>query len=202
MNLIVFFNGWGMGEEVIKNIKIPNGYKFINISYPYNFNKKILEEYDEINFIGWSFGVYYLSKFINLNREIKYNKIISINGTPEIIGENGIPENIFYLTLKNMDEENFKKFQKNSGLKIEIKKDISFLIEELKELRENYSSQKNFISISIIGKKDRIIPYRNQKRYYKKTNTKVIEIPIKHNPFNYFKSWEEILKIGEIENGF
>lgn len=94
MNLIVFFNGWGMGEEVIKNIKIPNGYKFINVSYPYNFNKKILKEYKEINFIGWSLGVYYLSKFINLNQEIEYHKIISINGTPEIIGNKGIPENL------------------------------------------------------------------------------------------------------------
>lgn len=201
MNLIVFFNGWGMGEEVIKNIKIPSGYELINISYPYNFNKKILKEYKEINFIGWSFGVYYLSKFINLNREIRYNRIISINGTPEIIGKNGIPENIFCYTLKNMNKENLKKFQKNSGLKTEIKKDISILIEELKKLKEIYSSQKNFISIAIIGEKDRIVPWKNQKRYYEKTNTKIVEIPIEHNPFNYFNSWEEILKIGEIENG-
>lgn len=197
MNLIVFFNGWGMGEEVIKNIKIPNEYKFINVSYPYDFNKKILEEYNEINFIGWSFGVYYLSKFLNLSRGIEYNKIISINGTPEIIGNNGIPENIFYSTLKNMNEENFKKFQKNSGLKIEIKKDINLLIEELKKLKEDYLPQENFISIAIIGKKDRIVPWKNQKKYYKKTNAKVVEIPIEHNPFNYFNSWEEILKIGE-----
>lgn len=198
MNLIVFFNGWGMGEEIVKNIKIPKEYKFINLSYPYSFNKEILKEYEEINFIGWSFGVYYLSKFLSKNRGVRSNKIISINGTPEIIGKNGIPENIFYSTLKNMNKENLEKFYKNSGLIVEEKKELSSLIEELKTLKDKYKSQKNFISIAILGKKDRIIPYRNQKRYYEKTNTKIIEIPIEHNPFKYFKSWEEILKIGEI----
>ncbi len=202
MNLIVFFNGWGMGEEVIKNIKIPNGYKFINVSYPYNFNKKILKEYKEINFIGWSLGVYYLSKFINLNQEIEYHKIISINGTPEIIGNKGIPENIFYSTFENINEENLKRFYKNSGLNIKIKKDINILKGELKKLKEEYSPQKNFILIAIIGKKDKIVPFKNQKRYYEETNTKIIELKIEHNPFDYFNSWEEILRIGEKDYGF
>ncbi len=84
MNLIVFFNGWGMGDEVISKIKTSKNYKVISLSFPYNLDIKILKNFNEIIFIGWSFGVYYLSKFL-ANNEIKYSQVIAINGTPEVI---------------------------------------------------------------------------------------------------------------------
>ena len=38
MNLIVFFNGWGMGDEVISKIRIPENYKVISLSFPYDLD--------------------------------------------------------------------------------------------------------------------------------------------------------------------
>lgn len=199
MNLIVFFNGWGMGDEIISKIKIPKNYKIISLSFPYELDKKILKDFDEIIFIGWSFGVYYLSKFLASN-EIKYNQVIAINGTPEIIGRNGIGEKVFDLTLRNMNEENLKKFYENIGfISDDIhNKNIISLIEELKFLRNNYKPQENFISKAIIGIHDKTIPYKNQKRYYKEKDTKIIEVDINHYPFDYFDSWEKIINISEV----
>lgn len=199
MNLIVFFNGWGMGDEVISKIKIPKNYKIISLSFPYELDTKILKNFNDIIFIGWSFGVYYLSKFL-ANNEIKFNQVIAINGTPEIIGKNGIGEKVFDLTLKNMNEENLKKFYENIGfISDDIhNKSIISLINELKLLRESYTPQENFISKAIIGKRDKTIPYKNQKRYYKEKGTRVIEISTSHYPFDYFDSWEKIINIGEV----
>lgn len=199
MNLIVFFNGWGMGEEIISKIKISREYKLINLSFPYDFDKSILKDYNEIIFIGWSFGVYYLSKFLSEN-EIKSEKVISINGTPEIIGKNGIKEKIFDITLKNMNEENLKKFYENIGfISDDIhKKNIKSLVEELKFLKDFYIPQENFISKAIIGKFDKTIPYKNQKRYYEEKGTKIIEIDTSHYPFDLLDSWEKIINIGEV----
>lgn len=199
MNLIVFFNGWGMGEEIISKIEAPKNYEVINLSFPYDFDKNILKKYNEIIFIGWSFGVYYLSKFLNEN-EIKCSQVISINGTPEIIGTNGIGEKIFDVTLKKMNRENLKKFYKNIGfISDDIhNKNIDFLIEELKTLKEDYAPQKNFISKAIIGKFDKTIPYKNQKRYYQDKKTKIIEIDINHYPFKWFDSWKKIINISEV----
>ena len=199
MNLIVFFNGWGMGDEVISKIKIPENYKVISLSFPYDLDIKILKDFNEIIFIGWSFGIYYLSKFL-ANNEIKYSQVIAINGTPEVIGKNGIGERVFDLTLRNMNEENLKKFYENINfISDDIhNKNIISLIEELKFLRNNYTPQKNFISKAIIGKEDKTILYKNQKRYYKEKGTKIIEISASHYPFDYFDSWEKIINISEV----
>ena len=199
MNLIVFFNGWGMGDEVISKIKTSKNYKVISLSFPYDLDTKILKDFNEIIFIGWSFGVYYLSKFLS-NTEIKYSQVIAINGTPEIIGKNGIGERVFDLTLRNMNEENLKKFYENINfISDDIhNKNIISLINELKYLKDNYSPQKNFISKAIIGIEDKTIPYKNQKKYYKEKGTKIIEISASHYPFDYFDSWEKIINISEV----
>ena len=62
MNIIIFFNGWGMNSDVISNVLPLDNWQVLNISYPYDFDKSILNSYNEVIFIGWSFGVYYLSK--------------------------------------------------------------------------------------------------------------------------------------------
>lgn len=196
MNLIVFFNGWGMGEEIISKIKVSKDYKVINLSFPYRFDVDVLKNFNEIIFIGWSFGVYYLSKFLASN-EIKFSQAIAINGTPEIIGKNGIGVRVFDRTLESMSEENLKKFYKNINFISDNihNKNINSLIKELKFLKDDYSPQKNFISKAIIGINDKTIPAKNQKRYYQKKDIKIVEIDIGHYPFYYFNSWEKIINI-------
>lgn len=203
MNAIIFFNGWGMDESIIKDLIIPKDFIVKNISFPYLLDIKELKKFKDIYFIGWSFGVYYLSKFILENSNIKYKKIIAINGTPEIIGKFGINERIYNLTLKNMSEKNIEKFYVNIGYKNKNnEKNIKNLIDELKYLKENYKLLKNNISVAIIGEKDTTIPAKNQIKYYEKEKTNIIKLPISHFPFYYLNSWEKIINIDEVKNEF
>ena len=78
MKLILFFNGWGMDENIISHLEIPINYTLKVINFPYNFDNAILSQYDDIIFIGWSFGSYYLTKYI-IENNIKSNKIISFS---------------------------------------------------------------------------------------------------------------------------
>ena len=101
MKLMLFFNGWGMDENIVSHLEIPINYTLKVINFPYNFDNTILSQYDDIIFIGWSFGSYYLTKYV-IENNIKSNKIISLNGTPETIGKNGISEGVFKLTLDTL----------------------------------------------------------------------------------------------------
>ena len=73
MKLILFFNGWGMDENIVSHLEIPIGYTLKIINFPYNFDKTILTQYDDIIFIGWSFGSYYLAKYL-LENNIRSKK--------------------------------------------------------------------------------------------------------------------------------
>lgn len=198
MNAIIFFNGWGMNENIIENLKIPENFIVKTLTFPYLLNTNELKEFKEIYFIGWSFGVYYLCKFLSENFQIKYKKVIAINGTPEVIGKFGIDERVYNLTLKNINEKNIEKFYINIGYKRKNnEKSIESLIEELKYLKENYKPQKNYISTAIIGEKDITIPAKNQIKYYEKEKVNIIKLPISHFPFYYLDSWEKIINIDE-----
>jgi len=195
MNIIVFFNGWGMNEEVLKDLKNKSDYEILNISFPYELDRNKLKKYNNIIFIGWSFGVYYMCKFLNDNLDIYYQEVIAINGTPEIIGKYGIMEKVYNLTLKGMDEENLEKFYINMDCKLRPKdKKIKDLIYELEYLKENYIPQENKVSKAIIGLNDKIIKSKNQIKYYKSKSVEIKQIDGGHYIFPQLKSWEDIIK--------
>ncbi|MDP0488214.1 MAG: DUF452 family protein [Fusobacterium sp. JB021] len=195
MNIIVFFNGWGMNEEVLKELKNKSEYEILNISFPYKLDRNKLKGYNNIIFIGWSFGVYYMCKFLNDNLDFDYQEVISINGTPEIIGKYGIMEKVYNLTLKGMDEENLEKFYINMDCKLRPKdKEIKDLIYELEYLKENYIPQENKVSKAIIGLNDKIIKSKNQIKYYKSKSVEIKQIDGGHYIFPQLKSWEDIIK--------
>ncbi|MFK4785392.1 pimeloyl-ACP methyl esterase BioG family protein [Fusobacterium sp. MFO224] len=195
MNIIVFFNGWGMGEEVLKEFKNQNKYEILNVSFPYKIDKNKLKKYKDIIFIGWSFGVYYMCKFLNDNSDIEYKKVIAINGTPEIIGKYGIMEKIYNLTLKGMNEENLEKFYINMDCELRPQnKDIEDLIYELRYLRENYIPQENKITKGIVSTNDKIIKSKNQIKYYESKDIDLKKVDGGHYIFPQLNSWEDIIK--------
>lgn len=202
MKLIVFFNGWGMSDKAVEHLLIPQNYEVKIINFPYNLDRSIFKNYNEIIAIGWSFGSYYLSKYLNENK-IKLDKVISINGVPETIGEFGIPKNIFENTLKNLTPNSLKEFYKNMGTDKEnifSNKSFEEIKNELQYFKDNYSPQTNVFTKAIISKKDRIIPALRQQKYYKKQNTETIFIDCPHYPFIFFNNWLDI--IGENKNEF
>lgn len=195
MNIIVFFNGWGMDDKILETLENKKDYEVLNISFPYNFDKSQLEKYETKIFVGWSFGVYYMCKFLNENEDINYNNVIAINGTPEIIGKNGIIKKVYDLTLNNMNKENLDKFYKNMECKLRPKnKNMQELIYELEYLKENYIPQKNKVLKAIIGINDKIIRSKNQNKYYEENGAEIKKIDGGHYVFPQLKNWEDIIK--------
>ncbi|MFR8991942.1 MAG: pimeloyl-ACP methyl esterase BioG family protein [Fusobacterium sp.] len=195
MKLIVFFNGWGMDNKAVDHLIIPKNYEVKIVNFPYDLDSSIFKNYEDIIAIGWSFGSYYLCKYLNYNN-IKLDKVISINGVPETIGEFGIPERIFEATLKNLTPETLKEFYHNMGVDSEnlfSNRNFQEIKAELQYFKDNYSLEKNVFTKAFIGKKDRIIPALRQEKYYNSHNIEISIIQCPHYPFNFFKSWLDII---------
>ncbi len=201
MKKIFFFNGWGMDETILKDIKNTSEYELEIINFPYDIKNKeqeMFNEENEIIFIAWSFGVYYLNKFLEKNLEkIQNLKSIAINGVPNTIGEFGINKKMFDLTLKTLSEENLKKFYKNMDKNFLGASGKSFeaIKNELIYFKENYKiSEKNYIDFYYIGKYDRIILGRKQEKYCIDNEIDYRLLECSHYPFYLIKDFIELVK--------
>lgn len=194
MKLILFFNGWGMDERVVEDVDLPNDYVIEILNYPYTISTD-LDRYEDIVLVGWSFGCYYLSKFV-LSQKRKFKKVVAINGNGEVIGKNGINPKMFEYTLSTLTPENLLKFYKNMGIESEFKKPLKRFEEikdELEYFKANYLPLENMFTEMIIGKDDRIIPSLKQKRYCEERGILYKELDMGHYPFDIIRSWGEIV---------
>ncbi len=194
MKLILFFNGWGMDERVVEDVELTNDYVVKILNYPYTISID-LDKYEDIVLVGWSFGCYYLSKFV-LSQERKFKKVVAINGNGEVIGKNGINPKMFEYTLSSLTPETLLKFYENMGIKSEFKKPIKKFEEiknELEYFKANYKPIENVFTEIIIGRDDRIIPSLKQKRYCKEKGILYKELDMGHYPFDIIRSWGEII---------
>lgn len=186
MNLIILFNGWGMDENIANNLIRPKNYKLKIINYPYDTQNLDLSKYDDIIYLGWSFGCHYLTKFIMSNK-IKSNKIVALNGHSQIIGKFGINPKMFDLTYNTLNPENLLKFYKNMNIRDDFiipEREFSLVKNELLFFKENYKPLDNIFNLAILGKNDKIIPYFKQKKYFEKNNVKIIEMDAGHFIFD------------------
>ena len=191
-NLIIFFNGWGMDESIVKALKPDNN--DVLMFYDYNsldtdFDFKTIENYSEKFLIAWSMGVMIGTLF-----NIDYNKKIAINGTLKPISNKfGIPEKIYELTLKGLSEDSIRKFIDNmfleSHTELGIKRNFENQKTELAALKTYQSNMDFKYDKIIISKYDKIIPTKNQSAFWG------IEPNINtgHSPFNIFSSWKDLL---------
>ncbi|MGL5052386.1 MAG: pimeloyl-ACP methyl esterase BioG family protein [Cetobacterium sp.] len=200
MKLIVFFNGWGMNNL---NFSLENEWEFRYINYPYQYKyEKIDLKYEKIVFIGWSFGVYYLNKFLEENPFYQRYESIAINGTPNMLGERGISQKMLNYTLENLTEESLGKLYKNIGIykeSAEVKcnspKDILKLKLELSDFINNYKKRKNYMKKAIISKQDRIVKFRDQKKYFIEKGSLIYEIDGEHFIFKEEKFKKRLVNI-------
>lgn len=203
MKLILFFNGWGMDNSSVKNLIVPDKYQLKIINFPYNVEDINFEIYQEIAAIGWSFGCYYLARFV-LTKAIKFKYIISLNGTSEPVGENGISPKMFDLTLNTLTPNSLLKFYNNMGIPIDFTlPDKSFceIKGELRHFKKEYIPLPNVFTHAIVGKKDKIINGTKVAKYYRRLNIPVFLLETTHFLFKEFTSWNEILSLvkGRIE---
>jgi biotin synthesis protein BioG len=108
--IILFFNGWGMDECVVKHLD-PEDYDIL-MFYDYNsletdFDFDLLKTYTEIALIAWSMGTMIATLFPQINSKNR----TAINGTLKSIDtEYGIHPRIYDLTIKGFDEKGREKF--------------------------------------------------------------------------------------------
>lgn len=200
--LILVFNGWGMNETPFKNL-LCNNYDIIILSDYRKFDIDLsifdFNKYAEKYLVAWSMGVYVSGLYDKVLN--KFDKKIAVNGTGKIVDDDfGIPEKIYDITVKSLNETSLDKFLKNmfKGGKLNPEIRITRGIEELREELVSIKNCKieNYINFdkAIISLHDRVIPAKNQLNYWQ-GKTDIFEIPSTHCPFGYFKNFEEILWI-------
>lgn len=199
MSLIVFFNGWGMDEKILPDIE--EKHEILCINFPYSVPLEKLEGIEEIIFIGWSFGAYYANKFLKENPRFQNSLSIAINGTPDMIGKNGIPKKILELTLKTLSEDSLRQFHINMECNNNLfaGKDITFLRDELKYFIENSDSSENFFKGALISVRDRIVPAKNQENYFSDKNVIIKKISYGHFIFHEMRGLSKIVEMFKSE---
>ncbi len=197
--LILIFNGWGMNETPFKHLLCEN-YDVLIFSDYKNFNLDLktfnFDKYSKKYLLAWSMGVYTSGLFYEtLN---KFDRKIAINGTGKIVDDNfGIPNRIYDVTVKFLNETSLDKFIKNMfnnklNPEITITREIEDLREELIKIKNLKIEKLLDFDKVIISTLDRIIPSKNQINFWK-NKTEIIKITSTHCPFNQFKTFEEIL---------
>ena len=199
-NLIVFFNGWAMNDSPIKHLNCQN-YDVLMVSdyrdLNFDFRQFDFSKYEKKYLICWSMGVYAANLFKNIFDN--FDKKIAINGTTKIIDDNfGIPNKIYKITVKFLNEESRDKFIKNMfdngkiNPNITITRSLSELKEELISIQNIELSQELNYDLAIISKDDKIIPTKNQLNFWQ-NKTKIKEINSTHCPFEIYNSWQDLL---------
>lgn len=203
-DLIIFFNGWSVDEKIVSNLAsasydILMFYDYSDLQIEHNLLEKI-NNYQEINVISWSFGVWACGSVIDKFKNLQ--NVIAVNGTLKPVDKNfGIPGRMFDFTLKTLSEPNYIKFFENM---FEGDPDISkFPDREIENQRyeleaiKHFSSQNNieknieFFSKIYISSNDKIIPTKNQIAFWNGLNVKMIDSG--HYCFDKFKTWDEII---------
>jgi len=199
-DLIVFFSGWGIEPSDMdflssKDFDVVMLHGFTHGDLPeFNFSG-----YERTTVIAFSFGVYF-----SAIAKIKADETYVFNGTLKPVNnKEGIREIIFKKTLEGLCTETFKQFIRNmfesdedaqQFFKNRQEPNIKQLLLELTFF--NSLSDKNGIRLNpdkiFISKNDRIIPPKNQTRFWAGAKTETINSG--HFPFYRFSSWDEIIK--------
>ena len=190
--IILFFNGWGMDENVVSHLKTEDYdvlvfYDYNNLNTDFDFVS--LNTYTEKYLVAWSMGVMIATLF-----DIQYNSKTAINGTLKPIDDKyGIPTKIYDLTLKGFSQKGLERFIKNMYKenceypKITRKSDNQK--SELQALT-SYNANLDFsYDRVIISSNDKIIPTKNQITFWGKEPN----LDSGHAPFNHFNSWSDLL---------
>lgn len=186
--LILFFNGWGMDENVVNHLEFED-YDVV-MFYDYNNLETdfILEDYKEKYLVAWSMGV-----MIATNFDFGVNSSTAVNGTLRPIdAEFGIHPKIYDLTIRGFNEKGREKFIKNmfeTPVDISISRTLENQKSELEALKM-YSADESFkYSRIIISDNDKIIPTKSQCAFWNREPN----IKSGHCPFNLFSKWSELL---------
>lgn len=196
--LIVFFNGWGMDENVVSHLDT-DGYDVV-VLYDYNgLDLNIdLGGYSEKYVVCWSMGVMIAGVNEVKNIVDGAKSITAVCGTPYPINdEYGIPTKIYDLTINGFNEKSSEKFVKRMFLGKDVpvvitKRSLESQKSELIKLKDyRFENNLHFDKV-IVSEKDVIIPTKNQMNFWKEHNVPVVVTPSGHCPFLLYNKWAEL----------
>ncbi len=178
--LLLIFAGWAMDEHIFASVA-PTGYD-VAVAFDHRTGAdteqlEMINAYDEICVVGWSFGVIAATLFMSENPQLPYTARIAVNGTLCPVDDNfGIPEAIFRGTLDNLSPAVMAKFNRRmcgSGQRLAalvsggwVQRPVDRLDHELRAIAAigHCREKMNLWDIVVVGKRDMIIPADNQLR--------------------------------------
>lgn len=183
--LIIFFNGLGMDENVVKHLDTED----FDVVMFYDYNNLEtdfeLEKYEEKHLVGWSMGVMAGTLF-----DFGVQTTCAINGTLKPIDVRfGINPKIYDLTIRGFNSEKFIQNMFDKPTDIKVSRESENQKSELAAIK-NYSANEDFKYTKVlISDNDKIIPTKSQCAYWG------IGPNLKsgHCPFLLFKKWSELL---------
>ena len=205
--LLLFFLGWGMDERPFR----PLAAQEVDVLLLYDYRNLALpalpESYEEIEVLGWSFGVYAALRHLSQGNVLSVNRAIFLNGTGAPYDRHlGIPPRLFDATYKafqrapratllrfyrNMfsEEEDWLLFQEHLPQRLPEE-----LLEELASARHWPPLLEGVKGQALCHTDDAIIPYENQKRYWQKVHVEYHSLPGGHFPFYRWASLDDLVK--------
>lgn len=189
--LIIFFNGWGMDERIVKDLDVEN-YDVLTV-FDYQAITKIenIENYEKKYLVAWSMGVY-MSQICSF----VFDKKIAINGTlVPIDAKYGIHPRIYDLTINNFNEQTKNKFAQNMGIDYELGRTNEELKNELIEIKNIKNDIRFNFDKAIVSLNDKIFSAKSQIAFWNSQNVPVQTFDANHCVFSEFKSWGEILNV-------
>jgi len=206
---ILFFNGWGMDENVLNGFDHGN----FDVCHWNDFNQTELLAADEFPYreiivVAWSLGVCAANEILSKSG-LNVSKSLAINGTPWAWNDQlAIPHATFKQTLDGWNERNRFKFNlRMFGGKTKLEEAAEQLSQrsidnqqrELQffyDLGQSTPYENRKWDAALVGMNDQIVPAANQLSYWP-GKTAVIQTEWVHFPFAAVKSWHELLKMTE-----
>lgn len=188
--VIVFFNGWGMDDSVVRHLDAGE-YDILTVC---DYNELVplpnLDLYKEKFVVAWSMGV-----MVATNYNINAISVTAVNGTPfSIHPDFGINPKVYKLMELGFNDQSRNKFiakmfdtmPENFEIDSRTTEDQKAELTALKK----YEASPNYkFNRAIVSKNDNIIPTKSQLNYWE--NPELVDGG--HCIFFNYKSWEELL---------
>lgn len=186
--LLLFFSGWGMDERPFLEFLPKDRDCLLCFDYKcLSFDKTLIEGYRSVKVVGWSMGVWAAAHILQ-GHELPSGERIAVNGTHFPVNDTrGIPREVFYRTLSNLNEDTLGKFRRRmcgSGKACErflrraplrVMADVREELRCIGEAAESLPAPFFAWSRSIIGRRDRIFGWENQQRAWAEEKSEIID---------------------------
>lgn len=213
-HLLIFLNGWGMDEAIASQAPPPDDWDILMIGDytrldPIDDVTAAASEYARAVLVAWSMGVWAAGAAC-LSLASVCGRAVAVNGTARPIDDQfGIPRSVYRTTLDRFSPQTRNTFYRRmcrteaARQRFQAALPRRTLASQKAELQaiENHAQTVPadvypFDQV-FIGQQDRIIPPRNQKRFWETRKTCTYR-DMPHYPFADL-AWEELL--GNAANG-